>query len=100
MLIFSHENPVLVTNIKNILESERIDVLIKNEFASGGAGELSAFDTWQEVWLINDKDEAKALMIIKSVTNKENAPDWFCPKCKEANGAAFEVCWNCDEVAN
>lgn len=96
-LIFSHESSVIAGNIKNILDLERIEVVLKNEFASGGVGDLSAFDAWVEVWLVNDKDENKALNIVKEATNSAQKPSWFCKHCKEENAGSFELCWQCQQ---
>ena len=96
-LIFSHESSVIAGNIKNILDLERIEVVLKNEFASGGVGDLSAFDAWVEVWLVNDKDEDKALSIIEEATNSAQKPSWFCKHCKEENAGSFELCWQCQQ---
>lgn len=89
---------MLVANIKNLLESERIDVLVKNEFAAGGVGELSAFDAWPEIWLVNEKDMIKAQEIINQCQSKANRPEWYCQNCKEPNDAAFEICWQCQQA--
>ncbi len=94
-LVFSHDSSVIAGNIKNLLNLERIDVVLKNEFASGAVGDLSAFDAWVEVWLVNDADEEKALSIVKSATSQAQKPSWFCRQCKEENAGSFELCWNC-----
>ena len=86
---------MLAANIKNLLAQENIEVLVKNEFASGAVGDLSAFDTWIELWLINDKDESKAMTIINSAIHPTEKEDWFCRNCKESNASSFELCWNC-----
>ncbi len=54
-LIYTNENTFLVNNIKNILENNGFTVTIKNEYVSGAAGDLAPFDTWLELWLINDE---------------------------------------------
>lgn len=95
MLIFSHENPMIVANIRNILDSARIEVVIKNEFAGGAVGELSAFDAWPEIWLVNERDQSQAEALINESQRQSQSPDWFCRYCKEPNDASFEICWNC-----
>ncbi len=93
-LIYTHENRFLVGNAKNILENENIEVILKNEFIGGAAGDLAPFDTWQELW-VEDKDYAKAEKLLLALSDNKVNTEWSCPACGEANGASFEVCWNC-----
>ena len=52
--IFTHENRMIVFNMKNLLQGEGIDSFVINEFAAGGAGDLATFDTWPELWIEDD----------------------------------------------
>ena len=97
--VYTHENNALVQNAKNLLENEGLNVVIKNEFSSGGAGDLVPNETWPELCVIDEKDYDKAIKILKSLSDKQDKPDWVCHKCKEPNGAMFESCWNCQEKA-
>lgn len=94
-MVYSHENSFFVHNIKNILDEENIETFLKNEFAQGAVGEISAFDAWPQLWVVNDQDIQRALSIIKTAQLLHQGADWFCKQCAEANGASFEVCWNC-----
>lgn len=94
-LIYTHENRFLVGNAHNILEQAGIRVVWKNEFASSVMGETSAFDTWPELWVIDDADYDRAVAIITHALSAPNAPEWTCTSCNETNDAAFETCWNC-----
>lgn len=94
-LVYTHENRFLVGNAHNILTQAGIRVVWKNEFASGGIGELSAFDAWPELWVVDDTDQPQATAILKNMLTAADAPEWVCQKCNENNDAAFEVCWNC-----
>ena len=96
-LIYSNENLLLVNNIKNILENAGIAVIIKNEYASGGVGELSPFDTWPEVWAVHDSDYELANKICSSYQNQGDKKDWVCQNCLESNTLSFELCWNCQQ---
>ena len=95
-LIYTNENHFLVSNARNLLEANSIDVQLKNEFISGAAGDLSPFDTWQELW-VEDNDVSKAKALLLSLTEPNAATEWSCPECGEANGASFEICWNCQK---
>jgi len=94
-LIYTNENQFLVSNIQNIVQNSGIDVTLKNEYVAGGAGDLSPFDTWLELWVSEDKDYEKAIKIIASINNTDSTDNWFCSTCHEKNSASFEICWQC-----
>jgi len=97
-MVYSNENIFLVSNVKNLLEAQQISTFIKNEFAQGALGEISAFDSWPEVWVVNDGDFERALAIVKSSQSCQGAVDWICNNCCEPNDPSFEICWNCQGV--
>ena len=94
-MVYTNENRFFVANAKNIIEAQGIDTILKNEFSQGAIGEVSAFDSWLEIWVINDADYKRACKIIESSLSNENSAEWMCKACKEKNDASFEVCWNC-----
>ena len=96
-LIYTNENIFLVNNVKNIIENAGIAVTIKNEFSSSIAGEVPFDQTWPELWVLEDSDFDKAMEIVDSAHNHKKGEDWFCNKCGEANGPAFEICWQCQK---
>ena len=96
-LIYTSENRLLVSNAKNILENAGIPALLKNEFASGGLGDLAALDTWLEVWVANDEDYDRAVDTLRLTLNTKNNDEWVCSNCHEVNAAPFDFCWNCEK---
>ncbi len=94
-MVYSNESGFIVSNVKNLLELQGIKSIIKNEFAQGAVGEISAFDSWPEVWVTDDSDLNSALEVLKSMQSTQKAVDWVCKNCSETNDASFEVCWQC-----
>jgi len=92
--VYSHENRLIVFNLKNVLEDAGIACVVENEFSSGGVGDLSPFETWPELWVVNDADEERAVKIIEDL-NQPTQQDWYCSVCGEKNPGSFQVCWNC-----
>ncbi len=94
MLIYTHPLLYQVVNVKNLLALRRIQCSVRNEFSSGGTGDLSANDTWVELWLNDERDAPLAKKLIdemQSALEKE----WFCGTCGEKNAGSFELCWQC-----
>lgn len=94
-LIYTNENRIMVLNVKNVLMSHGLDVVLNNEFASSASGGLAPFDTWPEVWLLNNDDFDKAKKVIDSITLESNLDNWLCKNCQEENNQSFDFCWNC-----
>ncbi len=93
-LVYTNENRFLVFNVQNILQNAGIKNALKNEFIGGGAGDLSPFDTWLELWVEKDADYKRAMELINDL-EKPNSFEWTCSKCNERNSASFEICWQC-----
>lgn len=94
-LIYTHENRVLVSNARNLVENAGIDVMLKNEYAGGGMGELSPWDTWVELWVVDDADYDRARALLERAEGAAEGAQWRCRHCGELNDAGFEICWNC-----
>lgn len=99
--VFSSENTIDVWQIRNLLEVEGIDTVVKNADMSSAFGEVPFVETWPEVWVKDPADYEHALDIVDEYLYAEDddRPDWRCSKCRERNDAAFAVCWNCQTPA-
>jgi len=93
--VFTHENRLIVYNIKNLLEEQGIECVIKNEFAGGGVGDLAPFETWPELWVTEPKQYGQAEQIIQQTREIISGKPWVCPSCGESNESNFELCWSC-----
>ena len=93
--IYTHDNAFIVHNVKNLVEAQGIEVFLKNEFAQGAVGEVSAFDAWPELWVINDSDYDSALAVVNATQQADKAADWVCDNCGEVNASSFDMCWQC-----
>lgn len=94
-LLYTNENRYLVNNIQNIVDNAGISTMLKNEFAAGAAGDLVPHETWLELWVIEDRDYDKAVLLLDNTFSKPLDATWLCNQCKETNNASFEFCWNC-----
>jgi hypothetical protein len=97
-MVYTNENNLLVNNVKNLIEANEIDTFVKNEFAQGAVGEISAIDSWPELWIFADADFDRAVEIVKSSQSNSKAVDWVCKSCSETNDPSFEICWHCQSA--
>ncbi len=93
--VFTHENRMIVYNLRNLLVGAGIETRVRNEFAGGGVGELAPFETWPELWIEDEARLAEAEAIVDRVLRAGDDADWSCPACRESNPAAFDICWKC-----
>ncbi len=95
--IYAEPNPVFIHQLKDLLEEKGISSIIKNEYLSGGVGELPPTEVWPELWVVdkNDKEPAKKLVneFIQSV--QTDADSRVCNSCNEVIEGQFNICWNC-----
>jgi hypothetical protein len=96
--LFTHENRMIVFNLKNVLQGEGIETVVVNEFAAGGVGDLATFDTWPELWLEDESKLEQAQAIIQDILSSTETDDWFCRACQEQNDASFQFCWKCGQA--
>ncbi len=94
-VIYTNESSFLVTNVKNLVEAAGIEVFIKNEYAQGSVGEVSAFDSWPELWVANESDFKRAMEIVEAAQKPTSRTEWTCINCDENNDPSFEICWKC-----
>ena len=94
-LVYTHENRLMVLNVRNILSDHGIEVVINKEYASSAAGGLAPTDTWPEVWIVNDDDFGSSINIIESLDVELKTAMWQCSECFEMNDETFDYCWNC-----
>ena len=86
---------MIIYNLKNVLQGSGIECQIINEYASGGVGDLAAFETWPELWVSDNDQFDEAEVILSSIVSSRGGSEWYCRGCQEKNDAAFELCWNC-----
>jgi len=94
-LLYTHENRIMVMNVKNVLINNGYEVILNNEFASSASGGLAPFDTWPEVWLLKDSDLDGAKKVLASIDTELSPITWMCADCKEENDQTFDFCWKC-----
>jgi hypothetical protein len=100
-LVFDHIDFTAVGHVRGLLEAEGIPCEIRNEGGSGAAGELPFTQVYPELWILDNRDEARARAIIRDFRESATppGPDWTCPRCHEGVDGIFSECWNCGEPA-
>jgi hypothetical protein len=95
--LYTAQNPLTISHLKNILESGGIRCVVKNLYLSSAVGELPPIECWPELWVIDETRYPEA----QEVLNRTLAPvrsvskRWTCRKCSREVEGHFSECWNC-----
>lgn len=101
----SNDSLITINHYKNILASEGIKTVIKNEFLGGILGEVPYPEVWPELWVTNDLDYQRGLELIAETERSlddfgdDIGPAWVCEHCGNDNEGQFGVCWSCGKAA-
>ena len=97
--IHTAEERLTIYHLKNLLEQEGIECMVKNDGLSAVVGEIPMLVAWPELWVIDSDMEAWAKELIKrSQKEVENGDSWICENCGEEHSAQFSDCWNCQGI--
>ena len=92
--IYSSHNLAAVHHARNLLETEGIRAVVKNEFLSSAMGDLPPAECQAEVWVLLEKDFQRAEAILRSINASTQLPKWTCA-CGESCEGQFTQCWRC-----
>lgn len=98
--VYSNPNPLLVFNLKNILNNHNIECEIRNDGLTATAGETPPIEVWAELWIKETDCKKAEALIEEAIHGDPKATSWFCTNCSEDNAPAFELCWNCGKDRN
>lgn len=95
--IYSAQDPLMVSHLKNVLETYGIACVVKNTYLSGAAGEIPPIECWPELWIVDDKRQAEAQTVLRKALKplEPVTEPWRCARCGEEGEGQFTACWNC-----
>jgi hypothetical protein len=91
--VYSSFNLAAVHHARNVLETEGIRAVVKNEFLSSAMGDLPPAECQAEVWVLRDQDAERAIKVI--LEPRGGGEPWTCENCREPREAQFTQCWRC-----
>lgn len=91
----SAESLILINHYRNLLEAEGIRTEIRNQHLGSIMGEVPFFETWPQLWVINDLDFDRAQQLLESADAEAPTEPWVCGNCGEQNEGQFSACWKC-----
>jgi len=87
---------IFLGHIEALLSQSGISVEYRNQYMSGGMGELPPMDVTPELWVeAAAYPRAEDIMQRATSDDAEASSEWLCPKCGEDIEAQFAQCWQC-----
>ena len=97
--VYTSEDLIYLYHIKNVLQAQGIETVIRNDRLSSLAGELPITVCWPELWLIDPLKELWAIELIEeSRLDADTNKNWICKNCGEEHSSRFTDCWNCQRI--
>src|SRR3954447_22098833 len=95
--LYTAQNPLVISHLKNLLESGGIRCIVKNLYLAGAIGELPPIECWPELWVLDDLcyPEAKRLLERTLAPLRPVTGAWTCRKCGVEVEGDFSECWSC-----
>jgi hypothetical protein len=98
--VFSANSPAdegAIQLLKARLTEATIACMVRNESLSVARGDIPASECVPELWIMDDKDYARAAQFVAEWKRSGAAPhaSWVCPHCKETSEGQFTSCWKC-----
>jgi hypothetical protein len=86
--------------VREMLESNGLEVAVNGEDLWGTRGELPALNAAITIWVLDDAREADARRVVEEYESSLGPRDvsltaWRCPKCSQEIEAPFTACWAC-----
>jgi len=82
--------------IRDVLKWSGITAHVFNEHMTSIVGDVPADVALPQVWLDDEADRPRAIIVLRDYhARRSRTGVLFCPECREANPATFEICWAC-----
>ncbi|MGQ7244259.1 putative signal transducing protein [Salinicola sp. V024] len=94
--VFRHSNVLLVSHVRNVIESAGLSATLRNMTLAGGAGELLPDQCEAEVWVAIEAEWQAGQLVREALDGPSvTAPTWRCAGCGERLDGVFDRCWQC-----
>ncbi len=93
-LLARADNLLVATLWQRMLQAADIACEIRNRYIGAAIGELPADQVAPQLWLVDDRDHARASALLDELRRAPSLPAWRCG-CGEWIEGQFFQCWRC-----
>jgi hypothetical protein len=94
--VFRAASLLHVAHARNVLIMAGIESEMRNQYLAGALGDLPMLETWPQLWVEDDLENAALRALAVAATATSGAP-WTCAQCGEQLEPQFTSCWRCGE---
>ena len=94
-LIARADHPLQAAIWADTLRAAGIRCEVRNTALSGAMGEIPFLECAPQLWLRDERDEARAREILNEIRRPVTGPTWRCATCGEESEPQFGNCWKC-----
>jgi rubrerythrin len=88
-----------VGQMQSLLEAHGIRTFLRNQYGSSVMGEVPFVEVVPQLFVLENKDEARALELIRLEAGEAEAGEaWICRHCGAEVDGEFSRCWKCGEA--
>jgi hypothetical protein len=99
--VHTAESILEIAHLRNVLETDGIACVIRNDRLAGALGEIPFVECWPELWVVENAYllRARELIAAAQAAGPIRSDAWICERCGEHQDAQFDECWRCAEPA-
>jgi len=94
-LIARADHPLQAAIWADTLRAAGIRCEVRNTALSGAMGEIPFLECAPQVWLFDERDEARASELLRQLRQPVTGTPWRCTRCGEESEPQFGSCWKC-----
>lgn len=79
----------------NALRAAGIACEVRNTTLSSAIGDIPWLECAPQVWIVNDIDVTRAVVLLAELKRPASGPSWRCAHCGEQLEPQFGACWAC-----
>ena len=94
--VHTAESTIEIAHLRNVLESEGIACIVRNDRLAGVMGEIPFVECWPELGVREPWQALRARGLIdEALAPAAQGEPWSCPGCGERVEPQFAQCWRC-----
>jgi len=94
-LVARADHPLLAAIWADTLRAAGIRCEVRNTTLSGAMGEIPFLECAPQLWVLDDRDAARASEVLEQLKRPVTGMAWRCAECGEESEPQFGTCWNC-----
>ena len=97
-LVARADHPLQAAIWADTLRAAGIGCEVRNTTLSGAMGEIPFIECAPQLWVLDERDEARANDVLRQLRRPVTGTPWRCTGCGEVSEPQFGSCWKCGTV--